>query len=138
MRQTYLLIVVSVGFAGCGVGGQREDPASGIGETKPPPPVSLEVKGGVFTWGRGRIVLGMKKQQVIEQIELSWQRPENDPFAGMDIPGIDRIKGAKAESKEWLLSFGPHTGHAPGGGHVRLFFAAGRLKRIEIIPTMAA
>lgn len=80
----------------------------------------------------------MTKPQVIGQIELSWQRPANDPFAGMNIPGIDRIKGAKAESNEWLLSFGPHTGHAPGGGHVRLFFAAGTLKRIEVIPTMAA
>ena len=92
----------------------------------------------VFTWGRGRIVLGMTKPQVLQQIELSWQRPENDPFAGMDIPGIDRIKGAKVESKEWLLSFGPHTGHAPGGGHVRLFFVDGTLKRIKIIPTVAA
>ena len=96
MRQMYLLLVVLAGLAGCVAGGQREDRASGIRQTKPPPPVLLEVKGGVLTWGRGRIVLGMTKPQVIEQIELSWQRPENDPFEGMNIPGIDRIKGSVA------------------------------------------
>ena len=136
MRQICFLLVVSAWLAGCSVPAQRGDRKSGPRETLPPP--SLEVKGGVFTWGRGRIVLGMTKPQVLQQIELSWQRPVNDPFAGMNIPGIDRINSPKSESNEWLLSFGPHTGHAPGGGHVRLFFATGMLKRIEFIPTVAA
>ena len=90
-----------------------------------------------FLWGKGKIEIGMTKPQVLKQIELSWQRPGDDPFAGMSIPGIDRIRKPKAEGNEWLLSFGPHTGHAPGGGHIRLFFVNGKLKRIEMIPTVA-
>lgn len=136
MRQICFLLVVSGGLAGCGAGVQGEDRKWGLAETAPPS--SPEVKRKVFTWGRGRIVLGMTKPQVLRQIELSWRRPEDEPFSGMHIPGIERIKGAKVESKKWLLSFGPHTGHAPGGGHVRLFFVAGRLERIEVIPTRAA
>jgi hypothetical protein len=55
----------------------------------------------------------------------------------MSIPGIDRIRKTEVERNEWLLSFGPHTGHAPGGGHIRLFFVNGKLKRIVVIPTVA-
>ena len=135
MRQTLCSLVIPIALAGCIRGANPKDQALRIPEKKIPRALAPLKQ---FVWGEGKIIVGMSKPQVLEQIELSWKRPENDPFAGMDIPGIDRIKGAKAESKEWLLSFGPHTGHAPGGGHIRLFFVNNKLDRIEMIPTRAA
>ncbi len=90
-----------------------------------------------FSWGLGQIVLGMSKADVVKEIELTWKRPEKDPFEGISMPGIDRVKDANLEQDTWILSFGAHTGHAPGGGHVQLEFSQGKLSRILLIATMA-
>ncbi len=90
-----------------------------------------------FSWGQGRIVLGMSKADVVKEIELTWKRPEEDPFEGIAMPGMDRVKDADLAQDTWVLSFGAHTGHAPGGGHVQLEFAQGNLSRIVIAPTVA-
>jgi hypothetical protein len=130
----YALLILVV-LAGCG---QRD---SATARPAAPDPsvrkVTSRPEMKEFSWGQGRIVVGMSKADVVGQIDLTWKRPQDDPFKGMNIPGMDRVKEADLAQDTWVLSFGPHTGHAPGGGHVRLEFAQGKLARIVLIPTVA-
>ena len=52
----------------------------------------------------------MTKEEVVEQIERSWKPPQNDAFAGMRAPGIERALKPATDGDTCVLSYGRHTG----------------------------
>ena len=121
------------------LGCQRGSPTADEEPPREPPALVSESlrESSEFVWGQGKIVLGMTKVQVVREIELSWKRPASDPFEGMDIPGIQKGVDPATAGEVWVLSFGPHTGHAPGGGTLSLTFRDGKLTKIVVQPTVA-
>ena len=79
----------------------------------------------------------MTKEEVVEQIERSWKPPQNDAFAGMRAPGIERALKPATDGDTCVLSYGRHTGHAPGGGTPVLTFRNGKLVKTGGSPTVA-
>jgi hypothetical protein len=117
---------------------KRRIEQAGGGERQSPPPKPLpEVKE--FTWGSGRISLGMTKAEVLDQIKRTWDTPAQDAFGarGMVVRGVTVPSEEIQKSDRWELAYGQGSGAAPGGGGLTFVFESGRLIRIIVGPAFA-
>ncbi len=130
---------IAVSFAlllsGCGASPDRLISANELPTVAAPPMPAVKQ----FEWGLGKILVGMKKDEVLHQIKETWKRPDGDAFAnqGVDVPGVAEPPKAIQQSGRWELRYGKGSGVAPGGGGITLIFEAERLIQIVILPVSA-
>ena len=138
MRSIVGVLAIMAFLAGC----TEDSPTRTPGPLKGPaisPARDKPIREQAF--GRARIAVGMSKEEVLEQIELS--RRQYRPLRDED--STERYVGQPSDetvrSDEWLLACPTRNSHVLGGGSgiiLRLDFRDGKVARIERLPWLGA
>jgi hypothetical protein len=92
-------------------------------------------------FGRARIAIGMSKEEVMGQIELSRQQYQPLQDHRSTERYIAQPSDAVVRSSQWLLTCPNRNSHVLGGGSgiiLRLNFRDGKVVRIVRLPWLAA
>ena len=132
-----LLIVTSI-FVGC-ARQPATDESTSEPRTRAPQPKGQSVSEQVF--GKARISVGMTKDEVLRQIEISrdqYQPLESD--TGYELY-VAQPSQETVQTDNWLLSCPARTSHLVGGGSgimLRVEFRDGKVARLVRLPWLGA